>query len=157
MTTSFNPQARQKQEKTKTRLLRKNAEKINGTHLYVYNEVPLKRVILTGWFQNEPPCDDVLHILTISKISEIHRKWSFFVSKKFQKMKIFKIFDIFSNKSKINYLNIRTGSKTSGRILNRKRSFYNRIIFKEIVMRSKNLNFEFNFRFFFTFSKKIPY
>ena len=74
MTTSFNLQARQKQEKTKTRLLRKNAEKINGTHLYVYNEVPLKRVILTGWFQNEPPCDDVLHILTISKISEMHRK-----------------------------------------------------------------------------------
>ena len=69
------------------------------------------------------------------------------LKKKFEILKVLIFFQI-NLKSIIWTSEIRTSSKTSGRILNRKWSFYNGIIFKEIVMRSKNLNFEFNFRVF---------
>ena len=102
--------------KTTLRKIFECGETIKNTSVCIQQR-PIKTGLIDGgWFQNEPPCDDVLHILTIS---EIQRKWSFFE-------KVLKILKNFSNKnkSKINYLNIRTSSKTSGRILNRKRYFF---------------------------------
>ena len=142
MTTSFNPQPSRQITNSQhaEKMLRNNSKKWDTS--VCIQRSPIKTDQLTGWFQNEPPCDDVLHILTIflkfngnSVFRKILKNWKFW-NFWFFPLKI-NLNQLFEHPNE--FQNFREHSEPETII-------FNRIIFKEIVMRSKNLNF---FRAFF--------
>ena len=71
MTTSFNPQNPSRQIINSQHAEKMLRNKKWDTSVCIQRS-PIKTDQLTGSFQNEPPCDDVLHILTF--FFEIQRK-----------------------------------------------------------------------------------
>ena len=137
MTTSFNPQNPSRQIINSQHAEKMLRNKKWDTSVCIQRS-PIKTDQLTGSFQNEPPCDDVLHILTfffwnsteIAFFEKILKNW------KFWKLLIFplkiNLNQLFEHPNE--FENFREHSEPETII-------FNRIIFKQIVMRSKNLNF----------------